>query len=238
MSDPAVRVANLRKRYGDVQALDGVDFTVERGEIFGLVGPNGAGKSTTLRILATLLAPGAGTVEVAGANVEDSPNDVREAIRYLPEEAGAYDNLTGRDYLAFVAGFYAADPEKMVAEGVDLADLGDRIDDKTDEYSKGMTRKLLLASSLMTEPDLAILDEATSGLDVRNARRVREVIKAYPDDGRSVLLSSHNMLEVAFLCDRVGLLNEGELVEVGTPDEIVATYGAENLEDAFLEATA
>jgi len=234
----AVRVQNLHKRYGDVWALDGLDFGARVGEIFGLVGPNGAGKSTTLRIMSTLLSPSGGDVTVFGASVTDDPNAVRESIRYLPEEAGSYDNLSGRGYLEFVAGFYTDDPEPMVERGVEIADLGDRIDDRTGEYSKGMTRKLLLGSTLMTDPELAILDEPTSGLDVRNSRTIREVIKAFPGDDRSVLLSSHNMLEVSYLCDRVALLNEGRIVDVGTPDELVAEYESENLEDAFLEATA
>jgi len=239
-ADHAVAVEDLRKRFGDVEALSGVSFTVRPGEIFGLVGPNGAGKSTTLRTLATLLRVGSGEVSVFGADVTEAPNSVRESIRYLPEEAGSYENLTGRGYLEFVAGFFAAGDEAaaMVERGIGIADLGDRIDDKTDGYSKGMTRKLLLASTIMTEPDLAILDEPTSGLDVENSRDVREIIKAFPGEGRSVLLSSHNMLEVAYLCDRIGLLANGGIVDVGTPDELATRYDAENLEEAFLEATA
>jgi ABC-2 type transport system ATP-binding protein len=236
--EPAVRVTDLRKSYGDVDALDGASFEVEVGEIFGLVGPNGAGKSTTLQIMSTLISASGGDVTVFGKSVTEDPYGVRQSIRYLPEEAGSYDNLTGRGYLEFVAGFYADDPDAMVERGVEIADLEDRIDDRTGEYSKGMTRKLLLASTLMTEPQLAILDEPTDGLDVRNSRQIRDVVREFPRGERSVLLSSHNMLEVGYLCDRVALLNEGRIVGVGTPDELVAEYAAENLEDAFLEATA
>jgi ABC-2 type transport system ATP-binding protein len=235
----AVEVSELGKSYGDVRALRGVTFEVAPGEIFGLVGPNGAGKSTTLRILSTLLRVGAGEVRVFDADVTDEPNAVREAIRYLPEEAGSYENLTGRAYLEFVAGFFGDDraASGMVERGIEIASLGDRIDDKTDEYSKGMTRKLLLASTIMTEPDLAILDEPTSGLDVENSRDVRKIIKDFPGEERGVLLSSHNMLEVAYLCDRIGLLADGRIVDVGTPDGLVERYDAENLEEAFLAAT-
>jgi ABC-2 type transport system ATP-binding protein len=238
MAPPAVRVRGLTKQFGGVEALRGVEFAVEPGEIFGLVGPNGAGKTTTLRTLATLLDPGGGTVEVRGIDVTAEPNRVRESLRYLPEEAGAYENYTGRDYLEFVATFYADDPGSIVERGVAMADLDERIDDKTGGYSKGMTRKLLVASALMTEPGLAILDEPTSGLDVRNARRVREIVTDYPDDHRSVLLSSHDMLEVANLCDRVALLAEGRIVARGSPAELMAEYEADTLEAAFLEATA
>ena len=241
MTTPAVTVADLQKAYGDTQALRGVEFEVSSGEIFGLVGPNGAGKSTTLRIMSTLLNADAGDVTIFGANVAAAPNEARAALRYVPEEAGAYENLTGRQYLDFIADFYDGDPDATVDRGVALADLGDRIEDKTGDYSKGMTRKLLLAAALMTEPQLAILDEPTSGLDVRNARQVRETIKEYPDGPateRAVILSSHNMLEVEYLCDRVGLLDEGRIVATGTPAELVERYGVDNLENAFLEATA
>jgi len=235
MSAPAVEVSGLQKRYGDVQALDGVSFEVRRDEIFGLVGPNGAGKTTTLRTLATLLDRDGGTVTVAGNDVDEAPAAVRKAIRYLPEEAGSYDAMTGRQFLAFVADFYDGDSDAMVDRGVEVADLGERIDDKTKEYSKGMGRKLLLGSALMTDPELAILDEPTSGLDVQNARTVRRVIKDFPNADRSVLLSSHNMLEVEFLCDRVGLLNDGEIVVEGTPAALKAEFEAQNLEDVFVE---
>ncbi|MFB6200622.1 MAG: ABC transporter ATP-binding protein [Halorhabdus sp.] len=238
MGGQAVQVSDLQKRYGDVQALSGVSFAVDPGEIYGLVGPNGAGKTTTLRTLSTLLTVGDGSVSVFGADVETEPNEVRKRIRYLPEDAGSYENLTGRQYLEFVADFYGDDPDELVERGVEIADLGDRIESKTSEYSKGMTRKLLLASTIMTEPDLAILDEPTSGLDVENARAIREIVKEFPGSDRGVLLSSHNMLEVEYLCDRIGLLNEGEIVAEGPPGELVAEYGVENLEEAFLEAVA
>jgi ABC-2 type transport system ATP-binding protein len=236
MSPTAVSVSELAKSYGDVDALRSVSFEVDQGEIFGLVGPNGAGKSTTLRIMSTLLSASGGGVEVFDHDVEREPNAVRESIRYLPDEAGAYDNLTGRQYLDFIAGFYSDSPDELVERGIEIADLGERIDDKTSEYSKGMTRKLLIASTLMTEPRLAILDEPTSGLDVTNSRTIREIIKSYPGSDRSILLSSHNMLEVEYLCDRVALLSNGGIVGTGTPSELEAQYGAANLEDAFVEA--
>lgn len=233
----AITVEDVSKSFGSVQALDGISFSVCEDEIFGLVGPNGAGKTTTLRVLATLLGTSGGSIEVFGHDVERDPNAVREAIRYLPAEAGAYDNMTGRQYLEFVAGFYLDDPIPHVDRGVEIAALGDRIDDKSAEYSTGMTRKLLVASTLMTEPSLAILDEVTTGLDVRNSRRVRDIIDSYPDENRSILLSSHDMLEVSYLCDRVALLNEGRIVDIGTPAELQREYSSDNLEEAFLEAT-
>lgn len=238
MSPPAVDVRSLRKRYGSTRALRDVSFTVRTGEVFGLVGPNGAGKTTTLRTVATLLSSDAGRASVFGTDVEDDPEAVRARLSYLPEDAGSYETLTGRQYLRFSADFYDGDADAMVERGVEIADLGDRIDDKVDGYSKGMTRRLLVARALMTEPRLAVLDEPTAGLDVVNSRETREIIENVPDDDRAVLLSSHDMLEVETLCDRVALLNEGEIVARGTPEEIVAEYDSPDLEAAFVEAVA
>jgi len=234
-----LEVRGLRKSYGKHEAVKGIDFSVAENEIFALIGPNGAGKTTTLRIVATILQPSAGSVIVDGLDVERDAVKVRERIAYLPEEAGAYKNLTGRDYLRFAAEIYFAEKDRQreaIETASTLAGLGDRLGDKLGSYSKGMTRKLLLARTIMTRPRLAILDEPTSGLDVLNGLEVRRTIKQYARDGQmGVLLSSHNMLEIEFLSDRVGIIHEGVLHEVGTPAELKERYGAANLEDVFAE---
>jgi ABC-2 type transport system ATP-binding protein len=238
----AVDIRNLSKHYKNVIALSDLSLTINRGEVFGLIGPNGAGKSTTLKILTTLLTATGGSAVIFGVDVTKDPEEVRKLISYLPEEAGSYKQLTGREYLEFMAGLLQL-PEgdsmgDVVRRGVDLASLGERIDDKTKEYSKGMRRKLLIARALMSKPRLAVLDEPASGLDVKHAFYVRKVIKSYVKNmGTTVLLSSHNMLEVEYLCDRVALLDEGRLLDVGTPAELTAKYDAENLEEVFIKAT-
>ena len=235
-----VEVLNLEKDYGKVKALKGVSFFINEGEIFGLIGPNGAGKSTTLKILATLLKPTGGRAEIAGHDVVKEADGVREIISYLPEEAGAYKNLTGYEYLGFMAKLYAKDEgkaKKMLELGVKLSGLGDRLHDKVSTYSKGMTRKLLIARALMVKPKLAILDEPASGLDIVNAYSIRQTIRRFArKEGVTFLLSSHNMLEVEFLCDRVALINKGRIVEVGTPKELKERYNAQNLEEVFMRA--
>lgn len=234
----AVVVEDLVKRYGNVIALRGISFTVEQGEIFGLVGPNGAGKTTTLRILATLLTPSSGKVEILGHDVVTERDEVRKLISYLPEEAGAYPYLTGREYLELMARIYRAGPE-AVEEGIRIAGLGEAIDRQVRTYSKGMKRRLQLARALMVRPKLAILDEPTSGLDVVHAVHVRRMIKKYAKKhGVSVLLSSHNMLEVHYLCDRVALIDKGVLKLVGRPEELLEEYGASNLEEVFVRVVA
>jgi ABC-2 type transport system ATP-binding protein len=234
----AIEITALVKNYGNITALKGVSFTVNEGEIFGLIGPNGAGKTTALRIVSTLLEITSGTVKVFGYDVKKEPGEVREKISYLPEEAGAYKNLSGKEYLHFMAQFYAdgRDTKKMVETGISISGLEERITDKVSTYSKGMTRKLLVARALMMEPPLAILDEPTSGLDVINSQEVRTIIRRFVQKGSTVLLSSHNMLEVEFLSDRVALLGDGLILELGTPSELKEQHSAQNLEEVFLEA--
>ncbi len=234
-----LKVEGLKKSYGTKEAVKGIDFEVQAGEVFALIGPNGAGKTTTLRIIATLLTLTGGTVTFLGHDLKKEPEKVRERISYLPEEAGAYRKMKGADYLRFMAGFYAASSEEadgIVNRAMGIADLGPAINDKVGTYSKGMVRKLLLGRALMTRPTLAILDEPTSGLDVINSLEVRETIKRYSKEGISVLLSSHNMLEIEFLSDRVALIDEGRILDAGTSQGLKEKYSAANLEVVFRSA--
>ncbi|HOJ92083.1 MAG TPA: ABC transporter ATP-binding protein [Dictyoglomaceae bacterium] len=234
--DFILQVENLKKYYGKFEALKGVNFEVKKGEVFALIGPNGAGKSTTLRIIATLLSVSEGRVLFMGKDLSKYPDFVRENISYLPEEAGAYKNMKGIDYLRFMANFYAVDPKDVdifVKRAEEISELGDRLNDKIGIYSKGMVRKLLIARALMTKPILAILDEPTSGLDVINALEIRELVREYVKEGTSVLLSSHNMLEIEFLSDRVALIDKGKILEIGTSEELKDKYSAKNLEEVF-----
>jgi ABC-2 type transport system ATP-binding protein len=230
-----VEVKNLVKNYGEMQAVKDISFNIEKGEIFGLIGPNGAGKTTALRVISTLLTITSGSVNIMGYDLGNKPEEIRKIISYLPEEAGAYKNLTGREYLKFIANFFdAKQKNEMVLEGVEISDLGTRIDDKVDTYSKGMKRRLLVGRALMTHPKLAILDEPTTGLDVINAQEIRKLIKTTAQAGTTVLLSSHNMLEVEYLCDRIVLISEGKIVEEGKPKTLMQKYKARNIEEVFI----
>ena len=236
-----LEVKNLAKSYGAFQAVKGLSFSVKKGEIFALIGPNGAGKSTTLRMIATLLSPSSGTITVGGFTTADEPGKVREVISYLPEEAGAYKNLKGLEYLRFMAGLYASDratQEAYVAKAVEISGLGDKLKNKIGTYSKGMTRKLLISRAVMSAPQLVILDEPSSGLDIINAREIRNQIRELAAAGTSVLLSSHNMFEIEYLSDRMGIIYGGTLHDVGTAEELKKKYGTENLEDVFIRAIA
>lgn len=230
----AVEAVNLTKDFGNIQALKDASFKIMPGEVYGLIGPNGAGKTTTLRIISTLITPTSGCVRVFGLDVTKQPDEVRKILSYLPEESGAYRNLSGLEYLQFMARFSDVDAEQAVKEAVEISGLGERLKDRTKTYSKGMKRRLLLARALMTKPKLAILDEPASGLDVLHAYHVRQIIKSYvKQHGITVLLSSHNMLEVEFLCDRVALINKGKIVLEGKPADLKQQHSSQNLEEVF-----
>ena len=231
----ALVLEDVRKSYGEREAVHGISLTVKEGEIFGLIGHNGAGKTTTLRMISTILRITGGRISVFGHDVATEPEEVRRIISYLPEDAGAYKDLTGRAYLEFMASFFAtgAEKEEMVSRGMALAD---RIDSKVDTYSKGMMRRLLIARAIMPHPKLAIMDEVTSGLDVINAYEIREVIRSIARSGVTVVMSSHNMFEVDMLCDRVGMIDQGNLILLGSPEELKKEYGVQTLEEVFVKA--
>lgn len=236
--EKVVEVRNLVKQFGDLIALRGISFTIGFGEIFGLIGPNGAGKTTTLRILATLLLPTAGYVRVLGYDVVREASKIRSLISYLAEDAGTYRNLTGYEYLSTVARIYfksKTDIEEAVEEAVKISGLGERIRNKMKTYSKGMKRRIQIARVLMTRPKLAILDEPTAGLDVFHANYMRKIIQEYVSEGKSIILSSHNMLEVEHLCSKVAFIHHGKIVAEGEPQDLKTKYRASNLEDVFME---
>ena len=235
----AIEAEGLVKVFGNIRALDNLTFKVKPGEIYGLIGPNGAGKTTALRIVSTLILPTAGSALVFGLDVVREASQVRKLISYLPEEAGAYKNLSGYEYLQFMGKFNSdskTDQKAMIEDAAAISGLGERLKDRTKTYSKGMKRRLLVARALMTKPRLAVLDEPTGGLDVLHSYHVRGIIKQYVEkQGVSVLLSSHNMLEVEHLCNRVALINKGRIVAEGTPSELKGRYKAANLEEVFAE---
>ncbi len=234
-----LEVRELSKKYPkkDVFAADKISFEVNEGEIFALIGPNGAGKTTTIRMISTLIQPTSGDAFVNGYSIVKEADKVRQNITYLPDEAGAYKTMTGIKYLYFMAGLFSADPvqiEKYVQKGKEICGLGDRLNEKIGGYSRGMIRKLLLSRAVMTSPKLAIMDEATSGLDVINALEIRNMIKNLAkEQNMAFLLSSHNMLEIEYLSDRVGIVSKGRLMVTGSIEELKQRYNAANLEEVF-----
>ncbi|MEM1628581.1 MAG: ABC transporter ATP-binding protein [Desulfurococcaceae archaeon] len=239
MANPAVVVKDLVKIYGkDTIGVDGISFTVEEGEVYALVGPNGSGKTTTLRIISTLIKPTRGNVYVYGIDVVKEPLRARSMMNYLPEEAGAYRDLTGLDFIRFMLAlrFKGRQLEEAVEEAIKISDLGNYLKKPIRTYSKGMKRILAVSVVLASKPRLLILDEPTTGLDVERSIYVRDLIRKYNANYRiTILLSSHNMLEVEYLSHRVGMLYRGKLVAEGTPSQLKSFMNAVNLEEVFIK---
>ncbi|WIV68457.1 ABC transporter ATP-binding protein [Natrialbaceae archaeon AArc-T1-2] len=221
--EAVVAAEGVRKTYGDVVAVDGVSLSVDRGEVFGLIGPNGAGKTTLVRGLTGTLEPDSGRVRLLG----DRPADVdRGRLGVLPQNFAPPDRLTAHELLTYYAGLYeeSRDPDSVLVD-VGLADVGGTW---YEDLSGGEKRRVCVGSALVNDPDVLFLDEPTTGIDPAGRRTVWRLIEELAADGTTVFLTTHDMAEAQRLADRVGLLADGELVAVGTPDELVATHGGES----------
>lgn len=224
--EPIIIAENLYKSFGPVQAVRGVSFTVEPGQVFGLLGHNGAGKTTTIKMLTGRLIPDQGTAIVAGHNVIKDPDAVKPIIGTVWEEQNIYERLTARDNLEFAGQLYdVPDLARRVAAVLDLVGLGDRAKSKVQTYSNGMKQRLVIARALLHKPRLLFLDEPTRGLDPASAREVRDVIAALRDTGTTVLLTTHLMEEADALCNRIAFLRAGELVANDTPLALKLAHG-------------
>ncbi|WP_459194547.1 ABC transporter ATP-binding protein [Halosimplex sp. J119] len=208
---PAIELDGLTKRYGDVAALRGVDMTVEDGDVFGFLGPNGAGKTTTIDILLDFVRPTAGSAEVLGMDAREESEAIRERLGVLPDGYDLYDRLTGRQHLEFVGEAKRTDPDVeglLDRVGLDAEDA----DRKAGGYSRGMQQRLALAMALVGEPDLLVLDEPSSGLDPNGARLMRRIVREENERGATVFFSSHILGQVESVCDRVAILQDGQIV--------------------------
>jgi drug efflux transport system ATP-binding protein len=233
----AIITRGLRKTFGHLVAVEGLDLTVERGEIFGLLGPNGSGKTTTIRMLTGLLPPSAGSATVVGIDVVRSPEQVRRRIGYMSQRFGLYEDLTVRENLEFYAGLYglgrAARRERIAAQ-LQETQLGDRARQLAGTLSGGWKQRLALACATTHHPDLLFLDEPTAGVDPLARRRFWEHIGRQAAAGTTVLVTTHYMDE-AELCHRLAFLSRGHLIGLGTPQEITARFGKANVEEVFIE---
>ena len=218
---PALSAQHLTRRFGNRLAVDGLSFEFKAGEIFGLLGPNGAGKTTTLRMLAGLIAPTSGSVQIDGETMTpDAAPRLRARIGFLTEAPGLWDNLTVRENLSIYARLYGlADPDEAVTNALTLFEIADRSQDRTARLSKGLKQRVALARAIVHQPPIVLLDEPTSGLDPESARDVRELIVGMREQGRAVLLCTHNLDEVERVADRVAVLRS-RLVAVGSPGEL------------------
>jgi len=242
MPTPLIQTQHLTKRFGDKIAVKDVSFEINSGEVFGFLGPNGAGKTTTIKIIVGLLQPTSGRVTVAGYDISAQPIQAKAASGYVPDTPNLYAKLTGRELLSFVGDLYNLDRsqvERRIDELLRMFDLISAANDTIDSYSHGMQQKTALAAALMHDPKVLILDEPTVGLDPKSARLIKDILRQMVDRGAAVFLSTH-ILEIAErMCDRIGIINKGELIAVGTMDELrtLGQTGGASLEDIFLSLT-
>ena len=240
MGNAIIEVRNLTKKYGRLEVLRGLDFDINKGEIFGLFGLNGAGKSTFISILATLCRPTSGDVLVKGSSAVKQPERVRAAIGYVPQDIALYSALSGVDNLDFWAGIYGLKgslKRERIAEAAAVARLEDRIKDRVSHYSGGMKRRLNIAVALLHHPEILVMDEPTAGVDIQSRRYILDALAGLKKEGRTIVYTSHYTDELETLCDRIAVIDKGRILALGTADRLKEEYNADNLGTVLLKLT-
>ncbi len=238
---PYIEISDLCKIYGTKTAVDHINLQVFSGEVFGFLGPNGAGKTTTIKMIVGLLKPTGGIVKVGGYDIVKQPLQAKFSSGFVPDTPNLYSKLSARELLRFVGDLYSMDVGKInhrIEELLRLFSLDDVGDNLIDSYSHGMQQKASLAAALMHDPKVLVLDEPTVGLDPKSARLIKDVLRQLAERGSAVFVTTH-ILEIAErMCDRIGIINKGKLVAIGTMDELrTIQHGETSLEDIFLSLT-
>ncbi|MGK2933888.1 MAG: ABC transporter ATP-binding protein [Gemmatimonadaceae bacterium] len=237
-----IQLRSLTKRYGKFTAVDSIDLTVARGEIFGFLGPNGAGKTTTLRMIAGILLPTAGTVRIGDVDVVQQPLLAKAKLGYIPDRPFIYEKLTGAEFLRFVAGLYdqqGSVVENRARELLALFDLEDWRDELVESYSHGMRQKLIISSAFVHRPEVIVVDEPMVGLDPKAARILKDLFREYVNRGHTIMMSTHTLEVAESLCDRIAIIQGGKIRAEGTMAELrtQSEDGTERLEAIFLKLT-
>ena len=237
-----IRLNGLTKKYGRFTAVDGINLTVPEGELFGFLGPNGAGKTTTLRMIAGILKPTAGTVEIAGDDIQARPLHAKSRLGFIPDRPYVYEKLTGAEFLRFVAALFGqsgAEVESRADELLELFELTPWKHELVESYSHGMRQKLIISSALVHRPAVIVVDEPMIGLDPRSAKLLKDLFRQFVDRGGTVLMSTHTLEVAETMCDRIAIIQKGKIAAYGTLEELrEQTSSADmSLEDLFLKIT-
>jgi ABC-2 type transport system ATP-binding protein len=237
-----IRLIQLTKRYGKFTAVDNIDLVIPTGELFGFLGPNGAGKTTTFRMIAGILRPTSGTVEIGGIDVLHRPLDAKARLGFIPDRPFVYDKLTGGEFLRFAAALYGQEGpsiERRIDELLELFELSRWKDELTESYSHGMRQKLIICGALVHRPEVIVVDEPMVGLDPKSARLLKDLFRQFVDRGGTVLMSTHTLEVAETMCDRIAIIHGGRIVANGTMAEVQEQTSSEDLglEDLFLKLT-
>jgi len=233
-------ITELVKKFGDISAVDGLNLEIRRGEMFGFLGPNGAGKTTTISMLSGLLALTSGSAQIGGFDISTESHKVKELIGVCPQEVAVYKFLTGMENIILFGKLHGMEKQQLKERAqalVSQADFSDAAKRRSKGYSGGMMRQLNLMIALISDPEILFLDEPTVGMDARARRKTWEYIGSLKDQGKTVILTTHYIEEAQALSDRVGIIDYGELVDLGTPQELMVKHDAEDLERVFLKIT-
>lgn len=237
-----IELINVTKKFGDKVAVKGLSLDVKSGEFFAFLGPNGAGKTTTIKMITGLLKPDGGTVKICGIDISQKPGEAKMKTGYVPDSPYIYEKLTAREYLEFTGGLYRMPQEKIekkIEWLFDLFGMNGWADSRCEEYSHGMRQKVIFCSAFLHEPEVLVVDEPMVGLDPQSARLVKDLLKMLSSRGTTVFVSTHTLSVAEELCDRIGIVDKGELIALGTLDELrsKAASDGESLEKLFLKLT-
>lgn len=238
-SKHAIKFHSATKKYGQLLAVDDLNLTIEKGELFGFLGPNGAGKTTTMKLAAGLVKPSSGSVSICGWDIQDEPLEAKKLIGFVPDSPYIYESLSGREFLHFCAGLYKISHNAVTQKIPELQEqfgIGNWIDKKAGEYSHGMKQRVVMASAFIHEPRVILIDEPMVGLDPAGVRLIKDVLREFCSKGGGVFLSTHTLSDAEELCHRLGIIKNGEIIAYGTVDD-VRTDG-KRLEEAFLDLTS